>query len=269
MTVFPEFERDLYDAARRRLTPQLGRGSAPDPDVREAAQRPWRGRRLRRIAIAVSGLLATTTVALAATGVSVIGLGSEPPRAFAGWSPTPTAATSAQVNRARSRCHSQLAELAEHLLPTLAAEARKHHLHSAPAVSVAAWQTLLIDTRGPYTLILSQAEHGRATSVCFGGGPNGGALSAGIGVRPPAPVPAGQAVYGGSGSRVTPRSEGSHQFSWVIGRTGAGVDGVTIRLNNGTRVAASRAKGWFLAWWPGSHGIRATEVTTATRTKQQ
>ncbi len=45
--------------------------------------------------------------------------------------------------------------------------------------------------------------------------------------------------------------------------------GVTIRLNNGTRVTASRARGWFLAWWPGSHGIRATEVRTAAGTTDQ
>jgi hypothetical protein len=105
----------------------------------------------------------------------------------------------------------------------------------------------------------------------FGASPgfNGGALSAGVGVRTPAPVRPGRATYSGSGSRSTPRDEGSHQFSWVVGRTGAGVRGVTIRLDNGTRVAASRAKGYFLAWWPGSHGIRTTEVTTAAGTKDR
>jgi hypothetical protein len=219
-----------------------------------------------RMALAIGTLTLAAAIGFA---VSVVGLGSDPPRAFAGWSATPTAATSAQINKARSVCHTQLTRMSEYLLPSLAAEAREHRALSAPAIPVDAWHTVLIDTRGPYTLILFEAEHGRATSVCFGGGRYGGALGTGLGVRPPAPVAAGRAVYGGSGSSVTPRSEGSHHFSWVIGRTGAGVDGVTIRLNNGTRVAASRVKGWFLAWWPGSHGIRATEVTTAAGTKDQ
>jgi len=213
---------------------------------------------------------ATLTLACAAVfAVFVVGLGSDPPRAFAGWSPTPTAARSGQVNKARSRCRSQLARMAEHLLTSSAEESRANHPLSARAVPANAWHTVLIDTRGPYTLILFEAERGRATAVCFGGSRNQGALGAGIGERPPATVAPGRASYSGSGSRVTPRDEGSHQFSWVVGRTGVGVEGVTIRLNNRTRVTASRAKGWFLAWWPGSHGIRTTEVTTATGTKDQ
>jgi hypothetical protein len=140
-----------------------------------------------------------------------------------------------------------------------------------PRVPAGAWHGVLIDTRGPYTLILSEAEDRRATSVCFIGSRRQGSLglAAGIGVRPPAPVAPGRVTYDSSGSSVTPRDEGSRQFSSVAGRTGPGVTSVTIRLNNGTRVTASRAKGWFLAWWPGSHGIRATEVTTAAGTKDQ
>ena len=211
--------------------------------------------------------LAATTLALCAAvvfAISVAGLGSDPPRAFAGWSATPTAATTDQTSKARSRCRSQLARMARSLLISRVEQHRRNQPLSAPPVAIDLWHTVLIDTRGPYTLILSEAEHGRATSVCFSGGRDESAVGAGIGVRPPAPVQPENISYSGSGNSVTNRAEGSHQFSWVIGRTGAGVDGITIRLNNGTRVAASRAKGWFLAWWPGSHGIRATEVMTAT-----
>jgi hypothetical protein len=216
--------------------------------------------------------LAAAALALAGAAVfvvSIVGLGSDPPRAFAGWSAAPTAATSDQINKARSLCRSQLARMAQHLLSSREAGSRGHHPLIARVVPVDAWHTVLIDTRGPYTLILFEAEHGRATSVCFGGSRNQGALGADIGARAPAPVPRGRASYNASGSNVTPKNEGSHQFSWVVGRTGAGVNGVTIRLNNRTRVTASHAKGWFLAWWPGSHGIRATEVATATGTSDQ
>lgn len=134
---------------------------------------------------------------------------------------------------------------------------------------VEAWHTVLIDTRGPYTLILFEAGRGRATSVCFAGRRNWGVLGAALGARAAAPVPPERVSYSSSGSSVTPRAEGSHQFSYVVGRTGAGVNGVTIKLTNHTRVTASRTKGWFLAWWPGSHGISATEVRTARGTRAQ
>jgi hypothetical protein len=91
----------------------------------------------------------------------------------------------------------------------------------------------------------------------------------GVGVRPPAPVPPGHASYRSSGSTTTAPDEGSRQFSQVVGRTGSGVTGVTVRLNDGTGVKATCANGWFLAWWPGSHGLRATEVTTAKGTRAQ
>jgi hypothetical protein len=138
-----------------------------------------------------------------------------------------------------------------------------------PIVPLGAWHSVLLDTRGPYTLILLEAENGRATSVCFTGSRHRGSLGASIGTRPPGHVSRGRVSYNSSGSSVTPRDEGSRQFSYVVGRAGAGVTRVAIRLNNGTRVTASRAKGWFLAWWPGSHGLRATEVTTAEGSKVQ
>jgi hypothetical protein len=256
-----QLEQDLRDALSKQAA------TLPD-DVSDAVlARDFRARGSAGRAALAAGTLALAVAVVFA--VSVVGLGSDTPRAFAGWSAAPTAATSSQVNNARSLCRSQLARMAEHLLPSLPAGPQGHHPLRPPAVPVYAWHTILIDTRGPYTLILFEAEHGRATSVCFSGSRNQGAISTGIDTRRPTPVPPGRATYNGSGSRVTPRDKGSDQFSWVVGRTGAAVTGVEIRLNNGTRVSASRAKGWFLAWWPGSHGIRATEVTTATGTKDQ
>ena len=47
-----------------------------------------------------------------------------------------------------------------------------------------------------------------------------------------------------------------------------GVTGATLRLRNGTRVTASLAHGWFLAWWPGTHGGTATDAMgTAARSR--
>ena len=204
--------------------------------------------------------LAAAAAALAAGAIlalSLIGPGNDTPRAFAGWTAAPTAAASNQINRARSLCRSDLARMGHLQRPGL------------PTVPGEAWHAVLVDTRGPYTLILFEAGNGRATSVCFSGSRHQGSLGAAIGARPPARVAPGRVTYDSSGGGITPRDEGSREFSHVVGRTGAGVTGVTIRLNNGTRVTASRAKGWFLAWWPGSHGIRATQVTTAEGTNHQ
>ena len=209
----------------------------------------------------VLALVTVTLTGAVAFTISAIGLGSDAPGAFAGWTSAPTTASSDQVSRARSLCRSLITRMSHLERPGL------------PTLPAGAWHTVLVDTRGPYTLILFEAGAGRATSVCFTGGRHQGSLEgslgAGIGTRTPAPVPPGRATYNSSGSTSTPRAEGSRQFSYVAGRTGAGVTGVTIRLNNGTRVTASRAKGWFLAWWPGSHGIRATEVTTPAGTNDQ
>ena len=58
-----------------------------------------------------------------------------------------------------------------------------------PTVPAGAWHAVLVDTRGPYTLILFEAGNGRATSVCFSGSRDQGSLGEAIGTRPPAPVP--------------------------------------------------------------------------------
>jgi hypothetical protein len=237
---------------------------------RELLARDYRPR--GSVGRAALALALVTLAAAAAFAVSVIGLGSDAPRAFAGWTTTPTAATSDQVSRAGATCRSQLARIGR-LERTRESRPGSPSPLSIPSLPPGGWHTVLVDTRGPYTLILFERGAGRATSVCFTGsrveGVLGASIGASIGARPPARVPSRRVTYASSGSTSTPPNEGSRQFSWVVGRTGPGVTGVTIRLNSGTGVTASRAKGWFLAWWPGSHGIRATEVATAGGTEDR
>ncbi len=235
--------------------------------ARHAASIPPRSEQLRaadykpRVSTGRVALVLTTAIVAGAVAltVSVIGLDTYTPRAFAGWTAAPTAAASGQISKARSVCRSQLTYL------TRISRERP----GLPPIPADKWSAVLIDTRGPYTLILFEAGSGSATSTCFSGRRNQGTLGAAIGTHPPAPVAPGHVMYGSSGSSVTPADEGSRHFGYVVGRTGAGVSGVTIRLDNRTRVAASRAQGWFLAWWPGRHGIRATEVTTASGAHDQ
>lgn len=212
--------------------------------------------------------LATITVAAAAVLVIVlVGLSTGPPRAFAGWSAAPTRAAGGQVRRAVSVCGAMVGNMARRRREATAGSGTRDPL--PPRFPGRGWRVVLLDTRGPYTTVVLEADRGRAVSTCFVDRRGQASAGTSIGVRPPAPVPPGQVAFASSGSTSTPPDEGSRHFSMVVGRTGAGVSGVALRLNDGTRVTASRAHGWFLAWWPGSHGLSATEVTTATGTRAQ
>jgi hypothetical protein len=70
MSILPQLERDLLKAAERRLAVSADGGVEPS-DIRLGV--PARARRLRLPALALGCLLATTTIALAATGVILTG----------------------------------------------------------------------------------------------------------------------------------------------------------------------------------------------------
>jgi len=242
----------------RQLRAALGAQAAGLP-ADAAAGLLARGYRPRtRIRTTAWVLVAVGLLAGAAFVVSLVGIGTSAPRAFAGWSRIPTSATAGQVSRATKVCRSGLTTMASRSRQTVA-----HPGAEGPVLPRNGWKAVLADTRGPYTIIVLEANSGRAVATCFIGRHRPGSIGAAVGVHVPPPVPSGRVEYASSGSTTTPREEGSHQFSQVVGRTGAGVIGVRIRLNDGTRVTASCANGWFLAWWPGSHGLRATEVMTA------
>ncbi len=227
-----------------------------------ADYRPRSG--LGRPALALGGAAA---VAGAVVGVWLVGLGTDTPRAFAGWSATPTARGGVQERRAERLCRSRLPTSAriEHAQETASGP---HKPWPIPAIRAGDWRTLVVDTRGPYTLILFVAAHGAAELSCFTGRqPTQGSLGGSFGTRTPPPVSPGHVSIVSSGSHTSAADEGSRQFSQLVGRTGPGVIGVTLRLRNGTGVKASLANGWFIAWWPGAQGGRATEVTTSKGTR--
>jgi hypothetical protein len=76
----------------------------------------------------------------------------------------------------------------------------------------------------------------------------------------PADIPAGQIML--SSSHET--EHGGQAFSFAEGRTGAGVSGVTLTLDDGTKVQATVGGGWFVAWWPGARDIKAADLATPT-----
>src|SRR5271165_155888 len=213
-------------------------------------------------------LTATSAAAGAALASSLIGLGTNTPGAFAGWSATPTARSGDQTRRAEEACVSRLPTSADiEYGQETASGPRPHQRWPIPPITAGSWHVVLTDTRGPYTMVLFVAAHGSAELSCFSGRqPRPDSLGGSFGTHPPPPVPAGHIAVVSSGSNTTPPDEGSQHFSQLVGRTGPGVTGVTLRLRDSTRVRASLANGWFLAWWPGTQGGTATEVSTSTGT---
>jgi hypothetical protein len=65
-----------------------------------------------------------------------------------------------------------------------------------------------------------------------------------------------------SGGASIPGQEGQ-TASVLDGQVGADVTAVTLVLDDGTSIQTTVANGWFAAWWPGSHGVRSAEITTA------
>jgi hypothetical protein len=253
---------DFSEALEEELLGAVERLSLANGPAHKTGASKWLLRPRRR----VLAFGAATLVVAGALAVSLVGLGSEAPRAFAGWSPTPADASNGRVARVSAVCR---ARLVSRLAQRRREATSRPELGEIGTFPTTGWHAVLADTRGPYMMVVLEQGNERGTSTCFAG--RHGEVSDGWGIRnpgapPPPPVAPGHVAYRSSGATGMPRAEGAHLFSYVVGRTGAGVRGVTVRLNNGTRVTATTMKGWFLAWWPGSHGIRATEVTTASGT---
>jgi hypothetical protein len=253
-----EVEHDLRDALAKTAAELPSDASSR---LLATDYRPRPG--LRRPVLAAAG---AAVVAGAVAAVSLVGLGTDTPRAFAGWSATPTASSGDQARKAREACLSRLPTSAGIERAQQTASGR-HEPWPIPDIPAGGWHTVLIDSRGPYTVILFEAAHGAAEMSCFSGRqPMRASLGGSFATHPPLPEPAGHVSNVSSGSRTTPPDEGSQQFSQLVGRTGRDVTGVTLRLRDGTRVRASLANGWFLAWWPGTQGGTATEVSTSSGT---
>jgi hypothetical protein len=236
--------------------------------LREIDYRP-RSPRIRT-ALMLSG---TTSVVLAAAVVlSIVGIGTGTKRAFADWTPEPTAPASGQTSAASEACMARLATSAELEHADAGASGSRGPSWPVPTIAAGGWRAVITDTRGPFTMFLYEAAEGRAEASCFSGPfPSTQPLGMGMtmGDQPPASVPSGQVSVTSTGGGVTPATAGEQAYTRVVGRTGADVEGVTLTLSDRTHVTASDANGWFLAWWPGTQEAVTAEVTTASGTHTQ
>ncbi len=180
------------------------------------------------------GALAGAAVGTAAAAV-VISLGAGASNAFAGWTATPTAPSPGQLTAAAADCQTQ-----------------------SP---IAGLPVKLTDTRGPFTLSVYADADSSATCIK---GPSFTAVS-GSHASAPITVPAGHILL--TSSHMTNR--GGAAYSFADGRTGDGVSAVTLTLDDGTKVQATVANGWFVAWWPNAHEVKSAEIATPAGTTAQ
>ena len=197
------------------------------------------GRRLRLARWATVGAAAVAAV----VAVLVVGTtGRGPTSAFAGWSASPTAPASGQLQAAEAACGQRSPALSS-LTPTVA------------------------DTRGPFSLLLYAVNN--ASSVCVTGLPTGTLIgeTSGGGTANATAV-AADAIEPAAGQLGVMVADGQ-AFRFLTGQAGANVTGVTLALDDGSNVQATVANGWFAAWWPGTQGVPSAEVTTASGTTTQ
>ena len=241
-----QLESELRSALRVRAE-QLPKGAATR--VRTQDYRP-RTRDPRPPVAA--GVLAT---AAATAAVLLIDLGPQASAAFAGWTRTPTHASTAQVADAKDACSSRLGDFS-----TGSAKAMKAaHIKDLPTISQ--MTPVLTDTRGPFTFVIYSGANG-ANGTCISG-PNFTSLSTRSGTI--GGPPAGKIVA----SFQAHTQHAGDAYSFVEGHAGAGVTAATLILSDGSKVQTTVQNGWLVAWWPGSADVTSAQVTTASGTTDQ
>jgi hypothetical protein len=199
----------------------------PDSAAVRLAEHDYRPRTRRlRPPVAIG---AVATGAAVGTAAVVISLGAGASNAFAGWTPAPTPPAPGQLTAAREAC------------------ARSQS-------PVAGLPLAIADTRGPFTLAIYADS--TSTAMCING-PSFMAVSE-SGGNAPVTVPAGHVQL----ASVHRSDRGNQAYGWAIGRTGDGVSGVTLVLDDRTKVQATVANGWFVGWWPSGQKLASAELTT-------
>jgi hypothetical protein len=265
------FERELKEAFQRRAA------GVPEDAYERLRKTDFRPRSpVRRIGFALTGL--ATAGAAVALSLSLVGVGGGPQRAFAGWAPVPTPAVSGRRAAAEAACLKETrSSVARYLKDVRRLESRqstrehsgrRHNWHRLLSSLEAAggWRTAIADTRGPYTLVVLTDRDGIAT--CLTGPDPSRIVGSSIGFGSPGArlpsAPTDGIVELGVG--YTAADVERYGFSHADGRAGAGVKAVRFVLGDRTRVTASVASGWYLAWWPGDRSAVATETLAGGRT---
>lgn len=212
---------------------------------------------IRRYAVPLTGLAVAATAASLAFveigGPTAANHGgpalkvppATPVYALAAWTARPTSADPAQISAAESHCSFSVSQ------GTAQPPAGDKQ---GPTPAGGPWSPVLVDTRGDLTLTLYSGD-GTATMACLAGPSFVWINSVDTSSEP--------AVTDNSATldEVTTRGAASDLYTIAVGRSGSAVTAVGIRRVDGSEVAATVSNGRFLAWWPGSEGVKALSVT--------
>jgi hypothetical protein len=231
--------------------------------------------RHHRLAVPVAaGAGVAASAATVGTVLAVILGGASP--AYAGWSPTPTASTTAAPS-------SQASQSCLTSLPS--------NQPGGGQLGSGSWQPVLTDVRGPFTVALFQnsgayaacftsASFTEVTQVSADDGAASHAQSVNGAIRD---LGSGGPAGGMSSVTVGGTSSGDLQnvvqthtsttadgaYTLVDGRVASGVTAVTLVLDNGQNVVSTVADGWLIAWWPGDSVATSAQVTNASGTSSE
>jgi hypothetical protein len=225
-----EIENDLRTWMQKRAARVHASPKILETDYRPRARRIWRPR------LAVGGGVA----AVAGTVAAVLSLAGGASTAFAGWSAKPTTATPAQLQAAQSYCSANV-----------------------PDPNTTTKQ--LIDSRGPYTIIVYEGPAGSTQTYNFCTVGPGLQNASGWTSYPPV-TPAQGRLFLWSDHTAT---DNGQDYGTMIAQAGPDVTGAKLTLTDGTAVTATVQNGWAVAWWPGSGHVASAQLTTPTGTQIQ
>ena len=257
------FEEELSEALGQRAA------SLPQAATERLRSIDYRPRRHLLAVPVAAGAGAAASLATVGTVLAVVLGGATP--AYGGWSATPT--SSSAPSSAAPDCISTLSSASTG--------------PSATGSGTGAWQTLLTDVRGPFTVTLLQ--DGTSNATCFTGpsftevnritppaNGSGGAQSGTLSVSSQTANGGASGSPGGVGSLVSLEGTSSGDlnrvlqnhlttsadgpYTFIDGRVANGVTGVTVVLKDGQSIVATVADGWFVAWWPGSTDANSAQV---------
>ena len=216
-------------------------------------------RRQRTSRYAIGG---STVLAGVAAVLVLVFAGPGTPDAFAAWTPSPTAPASGQVANAEAAC---------------AAGAAAPPPGAPSGVVPSRSPVSLVDTRGPFTLLLFGANTATQGALMCVSGPtitpsahhsmqmSQSHVSQSRGHQSPFSTP-GQISLDRLQAEST---DNGRPYTIAEGSTGAGVSAVTLTLSDGKHVRSTTGNGLFLAWWPGSATVTSATLTTTTGTTTQ
>lgn len=189
-------------------------------------------------------LLAGACAVAAATLIVLLGLGGGGSVPGGGtrdagiaWASAPTSPLPGQVATAEAACERVEADLAGQ-------------------------KSAIADTRGSSTLLVYLRGH--TNDMCLAGRSGAAGTVAGEASEEiPAPGRIVVQLVGG-GPGLT-----GNQAYFVDGTVNPAVTGVALVLEDGTKVHATVAAGWFAAWWPGHERATSAEITAGGNTATQ